>query len=294
MIQPIADSIRYFLAQKISSSISSIDFVPVGGGSINQTFTVTVNKKEKYFAKINSADRFPSMFEKEKRGLELLQSRNVIRVPSVIGTFIENGFQVLVLEWIAEGARTRKFWISFGEQLAALHSVGSAQAGLDENNYMGALPQSNDRGPDWIRFFIDQRIEPQIRLALDHGLLQDKHHRQFEKLYQLLPAIFGENRMCLLHGDLWSGNFLCDESGMPVLIDPAVYYGHSSMDLGMTTLFGGFDPLFYQAYHEALPLPANHRDQWEICNLYPLLIHLNLFGKGYLPNIISVVDHFAG
>ena len=72
MIQPIADSIRYFLAQKISSSISSIDFVPVGGGSINQTFTVTVNKKEKYFAKINSADRFPSMFEKEKSGLELL------------------------------------------------------------------------------------------------------------------------------------------------------------------------------------------------------------------------------
>ena len=293
MMSPsMQNSIRTFLTQSLGISVSTIDFSLVGGGSINQTYQLVVNKKEKFFTKINSAERFPGMFEKEKSGLELLSSRNVIRVPLVIGTFNENGYQVLILEWIEQGARTVNFWTRFGEQLAALHAVPVSQAGLHEDNYMGALPQSNQPSTEWIDFFIHQRLEPQLKLALDHKLLLPKHHHQFEKLYKALPNIFPANIMCLLHGDLWSGNFLCDHSGMPVLIDPAVYFGHPSIDLGMTTLFGGFDPSFYQAYERSSPFPSNHRLQWNICNLYPLLIHLNLFGKGYLQSIVSIVQDY--
>ena len=78
---------------------------------------------------------------------------------------------------------------------------------------------------------------------------------------------------------------MCNQNFMPVLIDPAVYFGHRSVDLAMTTLFGGFDKSFYEAYHYHYPFPANYKMQWSVCNLYPLLIHLLLFGKSYLSQI---------
>jgi len=288
----LQNTIQTFIAEKLSISFSSIEYFPVGGGSINQTFQILVDRKEKFFCKVNSASRFPSMFEKEKNGLELLASKKIFRVPTVLGSFIENDYQFLLLEWIEQASTSKRFWNLFGEQLAALHSISCTYSGLQENNYMGALPQSNEPSSDWIDFFIHQRLEPQIKLALDNEFLQLKHLHQFEKLYTELPGIFPLNNFSLLHGDLWNGNFLCDHSGMPVLIDPAVYYGNPAMDLGMTTLFGGFDPLFYESYKEHFTLPSNYVQQWEICNLYPLLIHLNLFGKGYLQRIISTIQNY--
>jgi fructosamine-3-kinase len=97
----------------------------------------------------------------------------------------------------------------------------------------------------------------------------------------------------LLHGDLWSGNFMCDTNAQPVLIDPAVYYGHPAVDQGMSTLFGGFAPAFYDAYLFHAPQPAHYRQQWEVCNLYPLLIHLYLFRTGYLPQIENILQKFS-
>jgi len=96
----------------------------------------------------------------------------------------------------------------------------------------------------------------------------------------------------LLHGDLWSGNFMCDVHDQPVIFDPAVYYGSRHMDLAMTTLFGGFHESFYQAYAYYAPLPANYILLWEVLNLYPLLVHLNLFGIGYRRPILNVLKHF--
>ena len=288
----LSSRIQTFITEHSGKNISSFKASPIGGGSINQTYKISINGKDQFFCKINSIKKFPSMFEKEKNGLELLASHKVIRVPEVIGVFTADDHQVLVLEWIEQGVRTTNFWKLFGEQLAALHSIHSAYAGLDEDNYMGALPQTNQLSGDWITFFINQRLEPQIKIARDKKYLQPEHHRQFEKLYNELPNIFPANDLSLLHGDLWSGNFLCDQSGSPVLIDPAVYFGHPAIDLGMTTLFGGFDTVFYESYNHQLPFSPNHDRQWEICNLYPLLIHLNLFGKGYLQSIINSIKYY--
>ena len=288
----LQEKIGTFISEQTGIVISNISFSSVGGGSINQTFKVIINKKAGFFCKINSATKFPLMFEKEERGLRLLNSRGIIRVPQVVGSFIENEYQVLLLEYIEQGVRSDRFWKMFGEQVAALHSVQSSHAGLDEDNYMGALPQSNRPSSGWVDFFITRRLEPQVHLAISKNLLQGQHHKQFEKLYKVLAGVFPNDNLCLLHGDLWSGNFLCDQAGMPVLIDPAVYHGHPAMDLAMTTLFGGFDDLFYSSYNHLLPFPANYREQWEICNLYPLLIHLNLFGKGYLQSILSTIQDY--
>lgn len=317
---------------------ASLQFFPVGGGSINSTYRIlakdagqpaagktqatkgntqaaandrqaptdsrqkaadgrqAINTSRQWFCKINDAAPFPGLFAKERDGLAILRAQHIIRVPAVVAceTVATTGGakQVLILEWIEPGARTGSFWRLFGEQLARLHQVTWDSFGLGDDNYMGALPQSNHPLQNWVDFFIQQRLTPQIRLAAAKGLLGHDAIRQFERLYQALPGIFPDTAPSLLHGDLWSGNFLCDREGQPVLIDPAVYFGHPGMDLAMTTLFGGFERGFYESYAYYSPFPANYREQWDICNLYPLLIHLNLFGKSYLGSILDTIQPF--
>ena len=131
-------------------------------------------------------------------------------------------------------------------------------------------------------------------ICISKKLLTTQHQKAFDNLFKKLPFIFNDNeKPALLHGDLWSGNFMCNSQQQPVLIDPASHYSHRSMDLGMTTLFGGFDPSFYEAYHYYFPMPPNYKDQWLICNLYPLLIHLLLFGNSYLPQIQQTLHKFV-
>jgi fructosamine-3-kinase len=158
---------------------------------------------------------------------------------------------------------------------------------------MGALSQKNDYHANWIEFFIQCRLKPQLQLANENNLLQSIDIDACENLFLRLNDIFPEEPASLLHGDLWSGNFLCDINENAVLIDPAVYYGHRSMDLAMTTLFGGFDDTFYKSYNHHFAFPNNYKEQWEICNLYPLLIHLNLFGSSYLSSIKSILKRFT-
>jgi len=284
----ITAHVQKFIEQLLNEKCS---FTGVGGGSINHTCRINTNTQT-FFCKLNDQAALPGMFEAEQNGLALLASQQVIRIPRVIANEQISGTQILILEWIEQGLRSDSFWDTFGRQLAALHHVEHSRFGLTANNYMGALPQSNAPCDNWMDFFIHQRLQPQIKLALDHKLLEPSHVKQFEKLYQQLGVIFPVEPPVLLHGDLWSGNFLCDEKSKPVLIDPAVYYGHRSMDMAMTTLFGGFDARFYESYNYHFPLPANYRQQWEVCNLYPLLIHLNLFGKSYLADILNTIRQY--
>ncbi len=276
-------------------SQTSGQLVSVGGGSINETFRIEC-PTGKFFCKINSVDDFPGMFQTEKNGLAFLKMANAIRVPEVIWCGECQNKQVLILEWIEQGMKTSSFWKKFGGGLARLHlssGDGHKTYGFQEDNYMGALSQMNTRHDDWVTFFIDCRLQPQLKLAENNGMVSKKDFALFEQLYKKLDIIFPKETVCALHGDLWSGNYLCDEHSEPVLIDPAVYYGHRSIDLGMTRLFGGFDREFYDAYHYHFPLPNNFYEQADVCNLYPLLIHLNLFGSGYLSSIHSILKRYA-
>jgi len=282
-------SIQKYLNQYFSISNSTIQFRSIGGGCINDCFQITVNS-ERFFLKINSANQYPNLFQKEKNGLELLGSQNIIRAPKPILCDEVEDQQILLLEWIDTGSRTKQFWKTFGEQLVWLHHSTQDHFGLDENNYMGSLPQNNEPQSDWNKFFIDCRLQPQIKLAEEKMLLQKKHLAAFENLYPKLPGIFNDEKPSLLHGDLWNGNFMCDENSQPVLIDPAVYYGHRIVDIAMTTIFGGFDKEFYDSYNYHHPFPKNFREQCDIANLYPLLIHLNLFGSSYLSQIELILN----
>jgi protein-ribulosamine 3-kinase len=285
--------LNQFLSEKRGQQIHSMRFHAIGGGCINSCFKITINNNESFFLKVNSKTIYPSLFEKEKNGLSFLSSQGIIKVPGVIICDEIDDYQFLVLSWIESGLKTAAFWKQFGEQLARLHDVTNPFFGFEENNYMGSLPQNNSPHKMWAEFFIHCRLQPQVKMAMEKNLLTVKHVACFEELYPQLTSIFNDEPPSLLHGDLWSGNFMCDHNTTPVLIDPAVYFGHRSMDLAMAKLFGGFDRNFYEAYQYYHPLAHNHEEQEEISNLYPLLIHLNLFGSGYLGQVERTLYRFV-
>jgi fructosamine-3-kinase len=269
----------------------TINVIPVQGGCINKCYRL-VGRNAEAFIKINSASKFPSLFRKEANGLMLLGKPGTIAVPNVVLVDEVDEEQLLILQWIQKGEPDHLFWTRFGEQLAAMHQATMPYFGHNEDNFMGSVPQDNSLKDSWCPFFIENRIEPLLDKCIAARLLAPNYRDKLPKLYSRLPDIFPNEPSSLVHGDLWSGNFICNDQGQPVIIDPAAHYGHCAADLGMTTLFGGFDKRFYEAYQYYSPLDTNHLEQWEVCNLYPLLIHLLLFGKSYLSRIEWITNKY--
>jgi protein-ribulosamine 3-kinase len=290
--------LKELLADRATDPVKINGSSPVGGGCINECFRVDTSAGT-FFVKYNDASRYPGMFEAEAAGLKLLDRavRKVhdsdILVPEVVAHGGDGQHSLLVLEFLESGKKGAGFWEGFGVGLANLHRVSDGEFGLDHANYIGSLPQSNGRHTDWPGFFIEERLEAQLKLARDAGRAGRELVKGFESLYPRLPDLFPEEPPAMLHGDLWSGNFMVAEGGKAAIVDPAVYYGHRYMDLGMSRLFGGFAPAFYEAYDSAFPLEKNWVEGTEVANLYPLLVHLNLFGAGYLGSIQSVLRKFG-
>jgi fructosamine-3-kinase len=117
---------------------------------------------------------------------------------------------------------------------------------------------------------------------------------KFNRLYEVLPSLLPNEKPALLHGDLWSGNYLVDDQGSATLVDPAVYYGNREAEIAFTHLFGGFQPNFYQGYTEAMPLENSFQERVPLYNLYPLMVHVNLFGSGYLGAVERTLTRFVG
>ena len=264
---------------------------PLYGGSVNDAYCLTTDQG-KWFLKTNLADRFPSMFDAEAQGLALLRTANALRVPDRIAQGEVEGTTFLLLEFIATAEQDETFQTRFGKGLAKLHRHTSAAFGLDRDNYIALLPQVNTPHKDWVEFLIKCRFEPLVKMARDHQRIAMADAIRFERLYGKLSSFFPPEIPALLHGDLWKNNFLAAEDGQAVLIDPAVYYGHREMDIAMTRLFGGFQREFYEAYQEEGPLEQGWEQRMDLCNLYPLLVHLNLFGGSYAVRVNETLRRY--
>lgn len=282
---------KHIIETHISSDFSILNIQPVSGGCINSAFRLETSFGY-FFLKYNQAQK-QEMFEAEKNGLELLSKYSPIRIPKVIGNGIHEiiGNRVhdqkayLLLEWVEKGAQSTDFWVDFAQNLAKQHRVTQSKFGLDHNNFIGSLSQINIPNNTWSDFFILKRLEPQIKLARNGNLIDSTTLSQFEVLFTKLDHLIPKEQPALLHGDLWSGNFMCGKDGKAVIFDPAIYYGHRETELAFTQLFGGFSPEFYQLYHESFPLEPGFDERLDIHNLYPLLVHVNLFGSSYLSGI---------
>ena len=269
---------------------SNYTWVSVEGGSINKTYKVSTSKQS-FFVKTNTTAVFENGFKEEVSGLNFLKNKKA-SIPAIIleGTF-ENSIY-LVLEWIESGKQTPKFWENFAIQLVNLHQQKSDKFGLETSNYIGKLPQNNSFYDNFVDFFIENRLKPQVKLAFDSKKIETKHLNHFEGMYPKISDIFPVEKPSAVHGDLWSGNFICSKNEKAVFIDPAVYYGHREADIAMTQLFGGFSEDFYNKYHEMYPLKPCYNLRSNFYHLYPLLVHLNSFGESYLEGIENIITEF--
>ena len=274
--------------------------VSVGGGCIADAAIAHFSDGSRVFVK--QAAGAPEMFEREAQGLSALAEAGAIRVPAVLAVRPE----ALVLELIPEGTRKPGFSESFGHDFARLHDYRGKTPGFFHDNFIGSTRQCNepldapwdeaapDDGSMWPRFFMERRLRFQVKLAAKKGHGHELEHvldRAETHILEHLGAAI--EQPSLLHGDLWSGNYLVDDRGAVCLIDPAVYYGHREADLAMTRLFGGFDSSFYAAYAEQSPLAPGHEERLPIYQLYHILNHLNLFGGGYFMQGKRILQRYA-
>lgn len=291
----LPESLKAELAQALPAEPARA--FTTSGGMINRSAVVETSAG-RFFVKWYDTP-LPHLFEREADGLRRLKAANALRVPEVIAFRDDTAPSYLALEYIEtqEPRRREMFARRFGEGLARLHyeqtSPGS-RFGLDVDNYLGVFHQKNDWRESWVDFYRECRLMPQIALARSRNRLPAHRERMLLSLVDRLEDLLSDMpaQPALIHGDLWSGNYLSagDEA---VIVDPAVYYGDREIEMAFVLLFGGFPAGFMEAYQSAYPLDRGFRYRMPLHQLYALLVHLNQFGEQYGADVERVCNFYA-
>ena len=267
---------------------SALKIQPINGGYTNQVYLLETENRIKTFLKINTIG-CQSVFIREADGLKALENVNGIRVPQIYGY----GEDWLLMEFIEVSEPVESYWIDVGEGLAKIHLTTNEKFGFANDNFIGNNLQVNTWNNDGFKFFSEYRLGIQFELACQKGYIANDYCKLFDRLIFRLHDLIPVQPASLIHGDLWVGNLMCGPQGVPVFIDPAVYFGWAEADLAMTTLFGQFEEDAYNAYENVRPLTFGYRDRFDIYNLYHLLNHLNLFGVSYLTRVQNILDKYS-
>ena len=264
----------------------------VFGGDINEAWALTLDRGETLFMKTN-VPSFLENFVAEEEGLAAIRETRTIQVPRVLALGTDRSFSFLLMEYLPPAGQRKDYWERFAEELAAMHQSPVEESfGFSGDNWIGAGKQINRPRDSWIEFFRDCRLQPQITEAETY--LDSTDRRKAEYILSHLDKYLIEPaRPSLIPGDLWSGNLITGPDGKGWLIDPAVYRGHPEADLAMTELFGGFSSRFYKTYRQISCLEPGYDDRRDLYNLYHLLNHLNLFGRGYLGSVRRILTRYA-
>ncbi|TBH76006.1 fructosamine kinase family protein [Aquirufa nivalisilvae] len=283
--------IESILRQNLGEIGTIEDFQFFYGGNFNLAVRVKVAQGE-YFIKWNQGDH-QGLFQAEAKNLGLIASTGTIPVPQVLGVGQMDEKEYLVMECIPTAEKKENYWSDFGIKLALLHQNNAHQGhGLGYDNFIGAAKQVNHWDKNGVSFFIQNRLKFQVDTASYHRKIDGATNEAFEKLYDKIPSIIPNEQSALLHGDLWSGNAMVNQHGLVSLVDPSCYYGLREAEIAFTTMFGGFEKEFYEAYHESFPILKGFHERIPLYNLYPLMVHVNLFGEGYLPAVNKILDSY--
>ena len=277
---------------------STDDLRDLSGGCIHRVLEVRLADGSSIVAKINSADRLP-LFEEEAAGLRALHETGAVLVPSPLIAGAYEGRAILLMTALKPGRATDDAWCALGRELAALHAADAgARYGFHADNHLGSTFQPNTFCDDWVEFNARHRLGFQVDLAERGNALTGREIARLRGLIDRLDLFIPRTpRPALLHGDLWSGNALptVDESGSPRIgiIDPACSIGDGWADIAMMRLFGGFSPGCFAAYADA----TDDRDRLDqriaVYQLYHLLNHVNIFGRGYAGQAMTIADRLA-
>ena len=289
------NSLEEAIAAVFGNEMQIVSKNPVYGGDINSAFRLTLSDGSLVFMKSNTLKNL-SFFEAEAKGLEALRKTETIGVPNVLGLGTDQNISFLLLEYLEAAPETDRYWEVFGRELAELHRADcrhlAENFGFPEDNYIGATIQKNTIMMNWIDFFRECRLLPQMRMAdryFDSGI-----RKLCTKLLDHLEDYLSEPEFpSLIHGDLWSGNAAPGPDGKAWIFDPAAYVGHYEAELAMTELFGRYPEKFYRAYHEIIHIDSSYQDRRNLYNLYHLLNHLNLFGGSYLSSVKQILSRYV-
>lgn len=280
-IEPVKYGIATLIA-RISRRVVEIDRLePVAGGSIQPSYVATLADGGRFFVKVGTPEQRERL-RAEAKGLEALRATGAVRVPELWLSGGESRHYFLMLEYLDLRAGDAAAHARLGRELAALHRHTAGRHGFERDNFIGATPQVNTQNADWPAFWRECRLLPQLHLAqkeessrawMDDGLRLAESVGRFFEGYTPPPS--------LLHGDLWPGNVGFLDGGVPVIFDPAAYYGDREAEIAMTEMFGGLPDSFAAAYREAWPLDAGYATRKGLYKLYHLLNHYNLFGDNY-------------
>jgi fructosamine-3-kinase len=232
------------------------------------------------------------MFQQEAIALRIIAQTNTIKTPKVIDVASFENENYVLMEFIDSKTPSPQDQHLLGKQLAQLHQTSSNYFGFEFDNFIGSLPQNNNSHDNWTDFYIEERLAPQIKMAINKGSFLPSEAPSIQLMKSNTSKYFNTVKPSLLHGDLWSGNYLIASNGTPYLIDPATYYGHSEVDIAMSLLFGGFSNAFYETYHQIIPRDSYTETRIELYQLYYLLVHLNLFGSSYYNSVKRILNKY--
>ena len=265
----------------------------VGGGCINHAMKIQTSVGD-YFLKWNASAPV-DLFLKEAEGLEEMRTSNnpYLLIPKVIwGKEADQLPGLLLMEYLPPASTTFGFDERLGRGIAQLHRKTASAYGFHHSNYCGTTLQDNTWTNSWPEFFAQLRIWALVQQIIATRGMLNGEQEIYEKLVDRMPKLLSHQTIpSLIHGDLWSGNYMYTSIG-PALIDPACYYADREMELGMMKLFGGFSPAVWKAYQEEFPLPKYWEERIPIYQLYHLLNHYLLFGGSYRGQALEIAKRY--
>ena len=287
-MKPILEEVTGSLSQLIGKPVSILNQVALAGGSINQVSHITLDNGVSYLLKTQTG--IPEdTYRIEHDSLLLLAEADAIRVPEPL-VYADN---FLLMEYIQEGAKADDWQEQLGRGLALLQQqTRQEKFGFYCDNYLGSSLQLNAWHDDWLTFWRENRLGPQIQLLVSRLSIEDPLIKKAKLLLDKLDTFLAEIKepAVLLHGDLWSGNAMADSKGAPVIFDPACYFGHREAEFGMMRMFGGFGARCEAAYAEIWPFADGYEERFSLYQLYHELNHLILFGSVYYSACVNTLD----
>lgn len=300
MNDKLKQTVEGVLSNLLGKTVSIKRMADAGGDCTNEVTGLEVSTGEKFFVKSN-ATAPADFFECEAEGLRAIRQSATLGAPEplYVGGPEQDGDpdlpQFIVLEHIESSEAPKGFAESFARGLAEMHRRTSKLFGLQIDNYLDRLPQDNEPCDTWLEFFAERRLGVQFDYLDRQGYATAEFRTKFDLLRNKLDSLVGSHATepSLVHGDLWSGNFICAPSGEAILIDPALYYGDREVDLATTELFGRFDSKFYAAYREAFPLEPGYEVRRDLYNLYHLMNHLNMSGLSFMTGVMDLLRKYV-
>lgn len=267
---------------------------PTRGGDVSRAMRLELADGRVLFVK-HGPGLPHALHAAEAASLRWLAEAGTLRVPAVVAVGAPPGPPFLAIEMLALGRPAAHHDERLGRGLAALHAAGAPAFGAAHDGFIGPLPVPNDATSAWPEFLAERRLLPLAARAVADGAMDARLSRRIEDLCARLPDLTGPPEPpARLHGDLWSGNAVVLADGSPALVDPAAYGGHREVDLAMMRLFGGFSERVHAAYAEAAPLAEGWRERIPLMQVLPLLVHVVLFGGGYVSQLSAAVGRYAG